>query len=178
MLQHVKDVEKPDLLVWTGDNSPHSDWTTTTESIANSTRVITDAIKRIFEGIDMPIYPCPGNHDTWPVDVEDFNKGPDADADIDAFTHMWQDWIGEEAAEMMINYGYFVTDLKLPGGRVAKGGKVISLNTQPWNTNNWYSLGSKYDPGNELTWLEETLYNIEATSGFAIIIGHIFPSEF
>ena len=55
---------------------------------------------------------------------------------------------------------------------------MISLNTQPWNTNNWYSLGSKYDPGNELTWLEETLYNIEATSGFAIIIGHIFPSEF
>jgi hypothetical protein len=30
---------------------------------------------------------------------------------------------------MMIDYGYFVTDLKLPGGKVAKGGKVISLNT-------------------------------------------------
>ena len=74
---------------------------------------------------------------------------------------------------MMINYGYFVTDLKLPGGRVAKGGKVISLNTAPWDDKNWYALGSKYDPGNEITWLEETLYNIEATSGFAIIIGHI-----
>jgi hypothetical protein len=46
----------------------------------------------------MPIYPCPGNHDTWPVNIEDFNKGPDADADIHEFTHMWQDWIGEEAA--------------------------------------------------------------------------------
>jgi hypothetical protein len=86
---------------------------------------------------------------------------------------MWQDWIGEEAAAMMINYGYFVTDLKLPGGRVVKGGKVISLNTQAWNPGNWYNLGSKYDPANEMTWLEETLYNIEAISGFAIIIGHI-----
>jgi len=78
----------------------------------------------------------------------------------------------------MIKYGYFVTDLKLPGGKVAKGGKVISLNTQSFNEANVYALGSKYDPGNQITWLEETLYNIEATSGFAIIIGHIYPSDF
>jgi len=89
LFQHIKDVEKPDLFVWTGDNSPHSDWATTTESIATSTRVITDEIKSIFEGVDMPVYPSPGNHDTWPVNMEDFNKGPDADPDIHEFTHMW-----------------------------------------------------------------------------------------
>lgn len=129
MIQHLKDVEKPDLFVWTGDNSPHSDWTTTVESLKNSTGTMTDEIKRQFAGIDMPIYPTPGNHDTWPVDVQNFNAGPGFDEDISSYTHMWQDWIGEEAAQMMIQYGYYVTDLKLPGGRVVKNSKVISINT-------------------------------------------------
>jgi len=89
MLNHIKDVEKPDLLVWTGDNSPHDVWATTTESINNSTKVCTDEIKSIFEGVDMPVYPSPGNHDTWPIENEDFNKGPDADPSIHEMTHMW-----------------------------------------------------------------------------------------
>ena len=70
---------------------------------------------------------------------------------------MWQDWIGTEAASQMIDYGYYITDLKV-GGRVVPNAKVISVNTSSWNIQNWYVAGAKYDPGNQMTWLEEQLY--------------------
>ena len=102
MLDHIKEVEKPDLFIWTGDNSPHSDWTTTTDSIKGYTQTITDMIKSTFLDQDIYFYPCAGNHDTWPVDIENFNLGPGTNPIIDAMSHMWTPWIGSQAAQTML----------------------------------------------------------------------------
>jgi 3',5'-cyclic AMP phosphodiesterase CpdA len=71
MLNHIK-AEKPDLFFWTGDNSPHTIWAESTEKVAQDTIDITEWIKEVLDG-EVPVYPTTGNHDVWPVNVEDFS---------------------------------------------------------------------------------------------------------
>ena len=73
MIQYAANTIKPDVLFWTGDNSAHNIWSNTDEEVAMYNTVVTDTIKMALEGKDLPIYPCLGNHDVWPVNIEDFS---------------------------------------------------------------------------------------------------------
>jgi len=82
----------------------------------------------------------------------------------------WLDWIGQDAVDSFAKWGYFSTDLKKPNGDlVAPGAKLIALNTQAWNTDNWWIAGEREDPGGQIKWLEEQLVAIEKAGGIAII---------
>ena len=87
---------QPDLIFWTGDNTSHNDWNNSNEEVANATLLITQMIKEALQGQDIPIYPSLGNHDTWPVDVEDFSK-PTSNYIINHVKDSWTDWIGADA---------------------------------------------------------------------------------
>lgn len=50
--------------------------------------------------------------------------------------------------------------------------RVIGLNSQACNLLNLYLMKNKYDPGQQLEWLENELKELEAIGGNAIIIGH------
>jgi hypothetical protein len=39
-------------------------------------------------------------------------------------------------------------------GRVFENTKVIGINTNSCNNQNWYLLKDRYDPGNQIAWLE------------------------
>ena len=56
--------------------------------------------------------------------------------------------------------------------------KLISLNTQTSNTQDWWLLGERNDPGDHIAWLESELASIEAEDGWCILIGHIMPYDF
>lgn len=73
MLQYIKEEIKPDMVVWTGDNSAHNVWDNTNEEVIEYTKNITDTIKGIFEGTDITVFPIQGNHDTWPINEQDFS---------------------------------------------------------------------------------------------------------
>lgn len=45
------------------------------------------------------------------------------------------------------------------------------------NSLNWWVFGEREDPGNEIAWLEQTLLDIEADNGIALIMGHYTPSS-
>ena len=53
--------------------------------------------------------------------------------------------------------------------------KVIALNTMSCYYLNYELLKSRYDPGDELAWLERELAALEQDNGMAIIIGHVPP---
>lgn len=93
MLEHVRDVAKPDIFFWTGDNSAHNVWSNTNEEVTQYTLAITNAIKETFVDSDIPVFPTQGNHDTWPVNVEDFGE-PGINYPINHFKDSWLDWIG------------------------------------------------------------------------------------
>jgi len=69
MLDFVKTEINPDLLLWTGDNSPHDVWENDNQEVSGATINITMMIKDAFKGTNISVYPIIGNHDTWPVNV-------------------------------------------------------------------------------------------------------------
>lgn len=164
-------------MFWTGDNSAHNIWSNSDEEVAKYNSIVTDTIKESLRGKDLPVYPCLGNHDVWPVNIEDFTD-EGQNFQINEIKDAWAQWIGNEAAEQFNKWGYFSTDFKLPGGKTLAGSKVIALNTQVANNLNWYLPGFSNDPADHISWLEKELTQIEKAGGFAYIIGHIMPREY
>ena len=74
MMDYVAQEVKPDMIFWTGDNSAHNIWENTEQEVTRYTEVVTNIIKDAVEGQDITVVPILGNHDTWPVNIQDFSK--------------------------------------------------------------------------------------------------------
>lgn len=55
--------------------------------------------------------------------------------------------------------------------------KIISVNTQAQNNENWYLLRNPTDPGGMLAWIEKELKESEQNQQKVYIIGHISPKS-
>ena len=55
--------------------------------------------------------------------------------------------------------------------------RIIGLNTQACYNMNWLIYKSRYDPGNQLKWLQNLLEELERDGEVAIILAHIPPSK-
>jgi sphingomyelin phosphodiesterase len=73
-LDHIKDTINPDMLFWTGDNSPHDTYANTEQQVIDYTLHVTTMLKDTFKGTSTQMYPTTGNHDTWPVNIMNFDK--------------------------------------------------------------------------------------------------------
>jgi len=174
MLDHLRDEVKPDFLFWTGDNSPHNTWANTADEVVKYTKFITDALNETFKDEKVKIFPCMGNHDTWPVNVEDYSVEGGNDI-IKQYRTFWEAWLGKDGADVFEKWGYYSIDFNDFDGAAMgpDGSKVIALNTQSANTDNWWIFGQRSDPGGVIAWLEAELSAIEKAGGIAYIIGHI-----
>ena len=56
-------------------------------------------IKAKLDSTNITVIPTQGNHDTWPVDIEDFSA-PGINYPINHFKQYWAEWLGEEALEL------------------------------------------------------------------------------
>ncbi len=72
-------------------------------------------IKEELSDLDMAIYPIHGNHDTWPCNVQDFDKPYDNKA-IDTFAKHWSGWLDKDAIKVYRKYGYYSTPMRLKDG--------------------------------------------------------------
>ena len=164
---------KTDFITWTGDNSAHNVWDNTAEEITEYTRNITNTLKESL-GADskIQVYPIQGNHDTWPVNVQEFTEAGTNYA-INHFKQSWTDknWLSEEEIKVFEQWGYYSKPFEFN-----TKGKVIGVNMQACNDLNWWLLDDRTDPGYQLEWLEDELSQIEKDGGFAHIIAHI-PSR-
>jgi sphingomyelin phosphodiesterase len=98
MLQFVRDEIVPDMFFWTGDNSPHNVWGNDNQEVGNATYNITVAIQRAFKNSNISVYPIQGNHDTWPVNVQDFTTA-DTNIPINEFSGSWAQWLDKETLD-------------------------------------------------------------------------------
>ena len=90
---------KPDFLFWTGDNSPHDTWKNTQDAVTNASKTITEMIKNTLTNENnIQVFPTLGNHDTWPVDMENFSKANSIEP-ITELEDPWAEWIGEDNAK-------------------------------------------------------------------------------
>ena len=95
MFDHIRDEIHPEWLFWTGDNTDHADWLQTDEINLSYTKAVTQMIKDTFQGDERAplVFPTFGNHDTFPVNVEDFTT-PNSNYQINGFKNDWLEWIG------------------------------------------------------------------------------------
>lgn len=142
----VSDI-KPEMIFWTGDNTSHTVWSDTAESVTRYTEVVTNIIKNAIKDTDITVLPIQGNHDTWPTDEQDFSA-PGINYPINHIKEYWRDWLTEEAYAKFGEYGYYSMPLELKNGRqLPAGSRLIAYNSNSCDNNNWMIWGERDDPG-------------------------------
>lgn len=98
-------------------------------------------------------------------------------SELVSYGKLWTDagWMSEQELVTYRKYGYYSKNLTLKNGKKVSNTKVIAINTMSCYYLNFELLKSRYDPGDELAWLEKELAALEAVNGLAIIIGHVPP---
>jgi len=171
-----------DFITWVGDNSAHDVWMNTPDEVTEYTRNISLTLKAALGNSLVQVFPVTGNHDTWPVNVEDFSKA-NANYEINHFKDAWrgQFWLSDDEIELFSQYGYYSKPLRLDAHKhdtvPLPNVTVIGMNMNACNDMNWWLVADRSDPGNEIAWLEQELLKIEESKGLAYIIGHIPPSS-
>ena len=176
MMQFVVSEIAPDAIFWTGDNSSHNIWSNTVEEVTNYTETVTNVIKNALKDTDITMLPMHGNHDTWPVDEQDF-ASPNSNYSINHIKDYWREWLDEDAYEKYGEYGYYSMDIStLKNGKsLPAGSRLIAYNTNACDKLNFNVWGERNDPGHQIAWLEQELLEVEAQEGLAVLIGHYTP---
>jgi hypothetical protein len=133
-------------------------------------------LKQAIKGKKITVVPVLGNHDTWIETIESFSS-PNQNREINHFKSQWAEWLTSEALQKFEEFGYYSMPINLLSGKkVPPGSRVIVLNTNVCASINWFLYGQRSDPGGQIAWLEETLLEIEAEGGLAILLGHYTPN--
>ena len=86
MLEYIRDTVKPDVLVWTGDNSNHALWSVSEEDIIDSSVTLTQMIAEVFGQTEVTVLPIHGNHDFYPPNLQDMSLGVGTSIYIDLYS--------------------------------------------------------------------------------------------
>jgi len=125
------------MIVWTGDNTAHDIWNQTMETQTDSTQVITDILQQYFPNSD--VYPMFGNHEAYPCDQFD-TIGNSSQWLTEKLAGMWKDWLDEEALKTFREKSFYSTV------NHERNVKVIALDTQSCDTQNYFLIRNPTDP--------------------------------
>nr|XP_027237777.1 sphingomyelin phosphodiesterase-like [Penaeus vannamei] len=161
---------EPDLVYVTGDLPPHDVWA---QSHASNLLAINTTVQLIAKHFpDVPILHTVGNHESAPVNSY---VVPRAYADgwsmgwlYDSLAEVWAPWLPDEVLPDVRQGGYFSYS-PVPGLR------ILSVNMNYCNTQNWWLLLQRNDPAGQLQWLVEQLASAELAKEHVHLLGHIPP---
>ncbi len=90
---------------------------------------------------------------------------------------LWKNlgWLSEKEQLQYKKYGFYSKDFTLKNKGPYPNTRVIAINTMSCYIWNFETMKSRYDPGDQLAWLEQELASLQAVNGKAIIIGHVPP---
>ena len=170
-LNFIRDILKPDVIVWTGDNSPHDAYQTSQNEVTITLNETTKMIQAAFPDKMKSTFATYGNHDAYPNNQWNFQTGNKAVQDS---MSLWKAWMDDDQYEQFMKTGYYSQKLDLVKGRLVK---VISINTLSCDTLNKYTFSTLSDPNNQLDFLLKELDLIEKENGYAVLLSHIIPEE-
>lgn len=114
--------ERPELIFWTGDSTPHDIWNQTIHKNIMYTIEISEFLDNHLKNI--PVVAVPGNHEFYPVNVMEFDD--DNDQVLNRIGDQWKEWFTPESMDLFKKKGYFSQLLDHPK---LKKTRVIGLNT-------------------------------------------------
>lgn len=98
---------KLDLIIWTGDNTPHDIWQQSQTYNLNFTLLLSERLKKHTK---TRVVPAMGNHESYPVNIYDYHS--DREAMLNGgLASAWKDWLDDQAYESLRTKGYFSIEL-------------------------------------------------------------------
>ncbi|CAN7994787.1 unnamed protein product [Ixodes pacificus] len=170
MLRHIRDTQKIDYVIWTGDVVAHDIWNTSREKTLAMIDYTAMSLAE-YMGPSVPVYPALGNHEGEPVNsfpLPGMEGNMSASWLYDALADRWSKWLPKHTATTLKRGGFYAT-------KAFPGLKIVSLNMNYCNSLNWWLLLDSTDPAEELQWLVEQLQDSESQGEKVHIIGHIPP---
>ncbi|XP_071502434.1 sphingomyelin phosphodiesterase-like [Diadema antillarum] len=173
-LENIAKTQKVDFIYMTGDLPAHNVWNQTRSDQLKILDMVTDLLMKYFPGVK--VYPTLGNHESAPVNSfpPEFITGDQSEKWLyEACVSSWIEksgWLPKSAKETMLRGGYYDV-LVYPGFR------VVSLNANAGNTQNWWLRINATDPDAQLQWLVSVLQAAETAKEKVHILGHIPPSQ-
>ncbi|KAK7478652.1 hypothetical protein BaRGS_00030115 [Batillaria attramentaria] len=158
-----------DYILWTGDLPAHDIWNQTHSSQTELLQMLSTMLVKYFP--NKPIFPSLGNHESAPVNSfpPRFVKGSQSISWLyDALADSWKAWLPEETMTT-IRQGAYYTVSPYPGLR------IVSINMNTCNNENWWLLLNMTDPYGQLAWLIQVLQKAEDNKEKVHIVGHIPP---
>ncbi|XP_029846362.2 sphingomyelin phosphodiesterase [Ixodes scapularis] len=171
MLKHIRDSQKIDFVIWTGDIVAHDIWNTSRASNLAVIDYTTKTLAKYLDPSGVPVFPALGNHEGEPVDsfpLPEVKGNMSISWLYDALVEQWSHWLPESTAITLKRGGFYAT-------KAFPGLKIVSLNMNYCNSLNWWLLLNSTDPADELLWLVEQLQESEIQGEKVHIIGHIPP---
>jgi len=108
-----------------------------------------------------------GNHEKFPNDQFYPYDSQKENLVLKTYGTYWKKWLGEEAYETFINFGYYSKkhlDTNL---------RIISYNCLYCDSINFYLIKNPSDPNDQLKWLENELRKAEENNEQVYLITHI-----
>lgn len=163
---------QPDVLFWTGDVVPHDQWQYSLEHTQKYSKFLADYMQ---QNLPWSTYPLEGNHDFGvTINSQDFTI---TDPMITYNLELWKVWLTEDAQKQFAVNGFYSQKLKTSDGTVYDKVRVIAVNTEACYNANFFLMKLRDDPGDQLAWLEQTLYEMEANGEIGILLGHVPPGS-
>ena len=133
------------------------------------TKILTDLldIKLSKFNLNIQVYPSLGNHEKFPNDQFYPYDSQKENIMLKTYGEYWKNWLGTEAYETFINFGYYSKkhlDTNL---------RVISYNCLYCDSVNFYLIKNPTNPNNQIDWLENELRKAEQNNEVVYLISHI-----
>ena len=130
--------------------------------------LVTGLLKKYFP--TTPVYSIFGNHACFPVNQ--FNYELDAEKWLlDGFAENWGYWLDSDAIASIKKRGTYA--MLHPGTNL----RLVALNTQACNNQNFYLWVNSTDPGGQVQWLWQTLAAAEKNKEVVYLYGHYYLAD-
>ena len=157
----------PDFIIVTGDMPPHDIWNQSDSYNMAYQSVASSLLKQYFP--TTPVYAILGNHACFPVNQFDYESNSESEKWLlDGFAEHWGWWLDQEAIDSFRKTGTYAMLHKDTNLR------MIGLNTQACNNQNFFLWVNSTDPGGEIRWLWETLLAAEKNGEMVYMFGHYY----
>lgn len=171
LFRHLRDKEgKIDYALFTGDVPAHDVWNQSRSDQLRHLNVLDRMFHVYLPGV--PVYWAIGNHEAAPCNsfVIPGLPGRNMSWLYDPLADMWSKWLPKEATPTVQSCGGFSVS-------PYKGFRIISLNNNYCNKDNYWLLLNSTDPCGTLQWLINELQHAEDNKEKVHLLLHIPPGE-